>query len=265
MAALTADYDREILKILGSRIDSLVNDDAAAAHEPDKEVADDGDDDIRALDILSLTVASSQREGRPLRLVETFSTIKSLIFAGHDTTATLMSWVCYLLGTHLSIEEKVLKEIDSVLGSRTEPTLADLSALTHLGDVIKEALRLFPAAGSARIGPKGAKLCGYDVENVIVYVAPFVIHRVPSLWGADADVFRPERWSDDQINPDHFVPFSRGRADCLGQKFALLEGKTILATVYRQFVFRPVKEIRAKRALTLIPGEDCEMRVMKRS
>ncbi|RKO93015.1 cytochrome P450, partial [Blyttiomyces helicus] len=188
-------------------------------------------------DILSLAMASAQKDGRPLRREETIATLKTLIFAGHDTTATLMSWVCYLLGTHLSIEEKLLKEIDSVLGPRTEPTHADLSAMPYLGNVIKEALRLFPAAGTARFGRKGDKLCGHDVEGCVIYISSYIVQRLPSLWGADADVFRPERWSDDQINLEYFVPFSRGRADCIGQKFALLEARAILSAVYKKFVF----------------------------
>lgn len=109
--------------------------------------------------------------------------------------------------------------------------------------VVQESLRIRPPVGLlARWGPEGTSLAGYDTSNKVLLVSPFVQHMDPDVWGPDAAVFRPERWMEEDglaqhVHPYSYMPFSRGPRDCIGSRFALLEAKTILAMVLREFQF----------------------------
>lgn len=76
----------------------------------------------------------------------------------------------------------------------------------------------------------------------MVYLPTYVVHRDPSIWGPDASQFRPERWADAEyvkgLHPFAYLPFSKGPRNCIGQTFAMLEAKSVLAMLYQKFTFR---------------------------
>ena len=82
---------------------------------------------------------------------------------------------------------------------------------------------------------------GHDVGGCVVYVNTYMMHRDKSIWGPDADDFRPERFEDEAaikaLHPYAYLPFSKGPRDCLGQTFANLEAKTVLAMLFSRFRF----------------------------
>jgi cytochrome P450 len=113
-----------------------------------------------------------------------------------------------------------------------------------LSTIVQESLRVRPPVGVlARFGPKGATLAGYNVSEKVLLVSPYIQHMDEAVWGSDAAEFKPERWLDADGPAQHvsqysYMPFSRGPRDCIGSKFALLEAKTIMSMIYRQFEFK---------------------------
>ncbi|KAF2423662.1 cytochrome P450 monooxygenase [Tothia fuscella] len=211
--------------------------------------------------------------------------VKSFLFAGHDTTSILLQWAFYALSIHPRVRSTLCAELDTVFGSSSSPdSVAEqllqrgeeaLSQLSYTSAVIKEILRLYPPAGSARMAPKGS---GYTIrmdngENVcvdgfVLYVNHYIIQRDPAIYGDTADDFCPERWLGDtdtsmeseygitetvssekkvdvaedgkEIPPSAWRPFERGPRNCIGQELANIEARVILACVARRFEFTKV-------------------------
>jgi cytochrome P450 len=218
---------------------------------------------------------------------QTADQVKTFLLAGHDTTAILLQWALYMLSIHPPILAKLKDELDSVLGPEDGPSGADpaavllergdavLSKLTYLSAVVKEILRLYPPAGSARMAAPGSGCIvrlddGSDicVDGMVLYLCHYGIHRDTKIFGDDADAFRPERWLGDvdtsmntnddgadaaahsaspaeksaetKIPASSWRPFERGPRNCIGQELANLEARVILACTVRRYVFEKV-------------------------
>lgn len=122
--------------------------------------------------------------------------------------------------------------------------------MTYCFAVIKETLRLWPPAGTARLtapgtgieitSPTGVK---YPLEGVHVYNCAIMIQRDPEVYGHSAHDFVPERWLNGETVPaGAWRPFERGPRNCIGQELAVLEAKVVLALVARKFDFTKVRE-----------------------
>eukprot|EP00775_Hariotina_reticulata_P011447 gene11447-11593_t len=141
------------------------------------------------------------------------------------------------------IEQKLVIEIVTVMDESSSPTYEQLTEMRYLNAVLKESLRFRPPVGLlGRWAPEGSTLAGYDTSNKVILVSPYVQHMDSQVWGPDVAQYRPERWLEEgnpaqHISPYSYMPFSRGPRDCIGSKFALLEAKTILSMIYRQFEF----------------------------
>lgn len=161
--------------------------------------------------------------------------ILSLLVAGRDTTACLLTWTFFMLIRHPHVLEKLRKEIKEVYPDPTNVTRTNLREMSYLQNVLKETLRLYPSApvnerkankttflptggGPYRTAPvlipKGATVA-YSV---------YALHRRPDLYGMDAELFRPERWDEDMpIFHDKtsaawgYLPFNGGSRSCLGR------------------------------------------------
>lgn len=190
-------------------------------------------------DVLGMLMAATDESGtermddRQLR-----DEVMTLFLAGHETIATAMSWTFLLLHGHPEIAVRVRNEAREVLGDRT-PTVDDLPSLVYLGQVIDESMRLYPPAwiierqalaedafGRWRI-PKGT----------IVATSPYVLHRNPALWD-DPLRFDPERFAPGRLEErakHAYMPFGAGPRVCIGNHFALMEAKLILAMVARRW------------------------------
>ncbi|MER5842561.1 MULTISPECIES: cytochrome P450 [Streptomyces] len=197
-------------------------------------------------DMLSLLLRARDEEtGQPLTSHQISSEILTLAVAGTETTASVLSWALYELARHPDAEDRVLGELDEVLGGRAV-TFEDLPRLPFLNRVVTETLRLHHTGWlvtrrtvtETRLGrwtlPPGTELA----------YCQHALHRDPELF-PDPSAFLPDRWPDGGPPPG-FLPFGAGKHKCIGDRFALTELLTALATILRRV------------RLTLSPGQVVE-------
>jgi cytochrome P450 len=161
----------------------------------------------------------------------------TMVLAGHETTANLLSWTFRLLSQHPDVARRAREEALRVLGDR-EPALSDVKSLEYTRRVLDEALRLYPPAWMfERQAIEDDVLGGYPIaKGSIVGFCPYVMHRHPAHWenpeGFDPDRFSPER---SQKRPRYaYLPFGGGPRTCIGNHFAMMEAQIILAMVLRE-------------------------------
>jgi len=166
----------------------------------------------------------------------------TFFFGGYNTTARTLAWVVHLVSQHPTVETKLLEEIDRVLGERDVPSTVDLSQLTYLNMVVKETLRLYcPAPVYVRRALRDTKLGGYDIpEGMNVMVSILGAHYSASNF-SDPSQFIPERWQEgfEKVHSYAFIPFAKGERSCLGQRYAMMQMKTVLCCIYKRLIFRP--------------------------
>ncbi|NXV26852.1 CP4V2 protein, partial [Rissa tridactyla] len=189
---------------------------------------------------LDMMLNATDDEGNKLSYRDIREEVDTFMFEGHDTTAAAMNWVLYLLGHNPEAQKKVHRELDEVFGNTERPvTVDDLKKLQYLECVIKEALRLFPSVPLfARTLREDCCIRGYQVpKGANVIVITYALHRDPEIF-PDPDEFRPERFLPENCKGRHpyaYVPFSAGPRNCIGQRFAQMEEKTLLALILRRF------------------------------
>uniref|UniRef100_A0A131Y021 Putative p450 n=1 Tax=Ixodes ricinus TaxID=34613 RepID=A0A131Y021_IXORI len=174
--------------------------------------------------------------------------VDTFMFEGHDTTQMAISWCLYLLGLYPKVQAKVHEELDEVLQKDLEKdvTMDDLKQLKYLDCVVKECQRLYPSVPFiGRTVTKEITLGGNVIpEGTNVGMIIFALHR-------DPDVFpKPEEFDPDRFLPENsgsrhpfaFIPFSAGSRNCIGQRFALMEVKIVLAHILRSFSLRSLQQ-----------------------
>jgi len=192
-------------------------------------------------DLLSMLLAAQDEDGSKMTDRQLRDETITLFLAGHETTASTLSWTWWLLAQNPAVEEKLHAELDAVLGNGVS-TLDDLPKLVYTGHVITESLRLYPAAwGMARLVVEDHEIAGYPLtKGMGVAMAQWVVHRDPRWYDAPEE-FRPERWEGDLIKrlPRFaYFPFGGGPRQCIGNAFAVMEATLILATTARKFRLR---------------------------
>jgi cytochrome P450 len=194
-------------------------------------------------DLLSMLLHAQDEDGSRMTDQQLRDEAITLFLAGHETTASTLSWTCWLLAQNPAVEAKLHAELDAVLGDRA-PALDDLPKLHYTGHVITESLRLYPAAwGMARLAVEDHEIAGYPVtKGMGVAMAQWVVHR-DARWYDAPEEFRPERWETDllkRLPRFAYFPFGGGPRQCIGNTFALMEATLILATMARKFRLRLV-------------------------
>ena len=193
---------------------------------------DFGDDLLGMLMASTEEGSSSGMDDQQLR-----DEIITMILAGHETTANLLSWTFSLLSKHPDVERRVREEARRVLGDR-DPVLEDVRGLEYTKMVLEEALRLYPPAWvfeRQAIAPD--TLGGYPIEpGAIIGICPYVLHRHPDHWenpeGFDPERFHPERTAK---RPRYaYLPFGGGPRTCVGNHFAMMEAQILLAMIVRE-------------------------------
>ncbi|MDC0667949.1 cytochrome P450 [Nannocystis radixulma] len=162
-------------------------------------------------------------------------------FAGHETTARTMTFTWYALAAYPKVAERLHEELDRVLGGRI-PTTEDLRQLPYTLQVVKEVLRLYPAAPFYVRDAVGADtIGGFDVPaGAAVMLSPYYTHRHPQFWD-DPEVFDPDRWTRERESGRHghaYHPFAAGPRICIGNNFSLLESHLLLAILAQRFAPR---------------------------
>src|SRR6266700_1658621 len=194
-------------------------------------------------DLLSMLLHAQDEDGSRMTDRQLRDETITLFLAGHETTASTLSWTWWLLAQNPAVEKKLHAELDTVLRDRA-PSLDDLPKLVYTGHVITESLRLYPAAWElARLVVEDHEIAGYPVtKGMGVAMAQWVVHR-DARWYDAPEEFRPERWNDDllkRLPRFAYFPFGGGARQCIGNTFALMEATLILATIARKFRLRLV-------------------------
>lgn len=160
--------------------------------------------------------------------------------AGHDTTATTLTYALWQLGRHPELQDRAVAEV-TALGER-ELTAQDVPALPYIGAVLHESLRLCPPGpANPRTAMQDIEVDGYRVPaGTIVVYGVAAVHRDPALW-EHAEEFDPDRFLGPEAKTRdrwQFVPFGAGPRTCIGDHFAMLEATLALATVLRRVEIR---------------------------
>jgi cytochrome P450 len=220
-------------------------------------------------DLLSMLLHAQDEDGSRMTDKQLRDETITLFLAGHETTASSLSWTWWLLARNPAVEAKLHGELDGVLGGRA-PSLEDLPRLPYTGNVITESLRLYPPAwGLARVAVENHELAGYPVKKGMgVAMAQWVVHR-DTRWYDAPEEFRPERWEGDfikRIPRFAYFPFGGGPRQCIGNSFALMEGALILATIAQKYRLRLVPDhpVVPLASITLRPRYGVRVRLESR-
>ncbi|HEX2053156.1 MAG TPA: cytochrome P450, partial [Actinomycetota bacterium] len=180
------------------------------------------------------------------------------LLAGHETTATSLTFTLHLLGRHPEVQANVHTEVDRILEGRTEPTLQDIVNLRYTTMVIKEAMRLYPAAyAMGRYCVTGDNIGGYDIPaGTTVLASTWATHRHPEFWD-NPEEFNPERFTPDRERARTryaYFPFGGGPRACIGQYFSMLEAVAVTAMVMQAYrVTTPEGPVKLFTGITLRP------------
>ncbi len=193
--------------------------------------------------LLSDLLRVQQEYGASMSDLQLRDEMATLFFTGHETTGLALTWTLWLLGEHPEVEEKLVRELEDVLGDRPA-TLADLGRLAYTSCVLKESLRLYPPAyGVVREALNDCQIGDYVIpKGATIAIFQWVVQRDPRFF-EDPDSFRPERWADgleERLPRFAYFPFGGGPRVCIGKDFALLETMLVLATLVRKIRFRNV-------------------------
>src|SRR5947209_1019790 len=189
-------------------------------------------------DLLSMLLHAQDEDGSRMTDQQLRDETITLFLAGHETTAASLSWTWWLLAQNPVAEAKLHAELDEVLGGRA-PSMDDLARLPYTANVITESMRLYPPAwGLARVAVEDHELGGYPVRKGMgVAMAQWVVQR-DTRWYDKPEEFRPERWEGDfakRIPRFAYFPFGGGPRQCIGNSFALMEARLILATIAQKY------------------------------
>lgn len=192
----------------------------------------------------ALIAASDPETGKKLTDDEISNDLLIFMLAGHDTTATALTYALWALGHRPDLQDRVAAEA-AAIGDR-ELTPGDVPRLDYTVAVLRESLRLCPpAAGVGRLATEDIAVDGYRVEKgSLIAIGIYALHRDPTLW-KDPLTFDPERFNADNTRKRgrwEFLPFAGGPRSCIGEHFALLESTLALATIVRATEIRSHSE-----------------------
>jgi cytochrome P450/NADPH-cytochrome P450 reductase len=190
--------------------------------------------------------------------------INTFLIAGHETTSGLLSCTLYALLKHPEVLKKAYEEVDRVLGPdvNAKPTYQQVTQLTYITQILKEALRMWPPAPAYGITPLQDETLGggkYKLrKNTFITVLVMALHRDPSVWGPNPDVFDPENFSREAeakrpINA--WKPFGNGQRACIGRGFAMHEAALAIGMILQRFkLLDPHRyQMHLKETLTVKP------------
>ncbi|KAI3846878.1 hypothetical protein MKX03_008471 [Papaver bracteatum] len=190
-------------------------------------------------------MAMGSDELKRISIQDMIDECKTMYFAGHETTATLLTWTCLLLAIHTDWQDKARKEVIGLMGEKNqifdEKCMAKLKIVTM---IINESLRLYPPVlGSSRTIDRQVRLGNLVLpRNTNIGFSVIAVHHVPKIWGEDVHKFKPDRFCEGiakatNNNPMAFIPFGYGPRTCVGSNFEMTENKISLAMILRSYFF----------------------------
>ena len=221
-------------------------------------------------DLLSLLIRARDEGGGQMSDDQVRDEAIILFLAGHETTALALTYALYLLATHPEAQARLADETARVLGGRS-PGLGDLDKLTFTEAVVLESMRLYPPAwGIARESTAPVEIAGFAFPKGATFVmSTWAVHRDPRIFD-DPLAFKPDRWANDlqkRLPRFAYFPFGGGPRVCIGNRFAMMEAKLVLASAAQRFRFDPTPEtaIHLFPSVTLRPRGGVKLRISERA
>ncbi len=223
----------------------------------------------RSDDLLGLLLSVRDKEGNPLPLKRVRDEACTFMLAGHETTANALSWMWYLLALNQDARERMLEEVDEVLGGR-RATFADAERLPWTQACFMEAMRMFPPAWIIpRQCVREDTIAGHRIPKGATILIPIhSLHHDPRFW-PEPEMFDPTRFLPENAKQHHrsaYLPFGAGRRVCAGKSFAVIEGTLVTAMMSQRFTYElvPGYPIEPEATLTLRPRHGLPMTVHRR-
>jgi cytochrome P450 / NADPH-cytochrome P450 reductase len=190
--------------------------------------------------------------------------INTFLIAGHETTSGLLSYTLYALLKHPDVLKKAYDEVDRAFGPDVDakPTFQQVTQLTYVTQILKEALRLWPPAPAYGISPLTDETIGggkYRLKKgTFITILVNALHRDPSVWGPNPDAFNPENFSREAeaARPvNAWKPFGNGQRACIGRGFAMHEAALAIGMILQRFRLIDVNryQLALKETLTIKP------------
>lgn len=228
-------------------------------------------DDENSKDLMSILIRGNEQVGSledgKLTETELKDQILTFLAAGHETTSVTVTWMLYIFSIYPEVQTKVRNEMLAHIGrpsseDGSHPTLTydALASLPYLGACVKELLRYIPPVPTtSRVAVEDDTILGYDIpKGTQVFMSPAALHKLKSVYGEDAEEFKPERWLDRDtaaaISGEEvaakttyvtaemnwaYQPFLSGPRNCIGSKFALIETKILLYYLLLNLEYHP--------------------------
>ena len=222
------------------------------------------------MDFVAMLMQVRDKEsGEPMGERALVDEIMTLIVAGHETTASGLNWTWYLLSQHPAAEARLHAEIDAA-DYPGAPGLAQVETLAYTGQVVNEALRLYPPGWVlSRRTIEADVLGGYPIAPGTNVLLPlYLLHRHPQFW-ENPDAFRPERFAPGQQTERTrfaYMPFAAGPRHCIGETLALYEMLMHLYLVARRYrlIYLPGKPLELEAQINLRTRHPLHMRLEAR-
>ncbi|WP_247003308.1 cytochrome P450 [Halosolutus gelatinilyticus] len=195
----------------------------------------------------------------------------TMLLAGHDTTALVLTYAWALLSEHPDVERRIHAEVDALFDDRDDPrelTAIDVRQLATLRNVLRETMRLYPPVYALfRQVDRPVEVSGYRLpEAAFVLLSQWATHRDPRYFD-DPETFDPDRWTDPRHPTYAYFPFGAGPRSCIGKGFTMLEAPIIAAIVAREFRLHRTQSdpIDLRGSLTAHPEGGMPMELVRRS
>ncbi|KAF9342001.1 hypothetical protein BGZ91_003698 [Linnemannia elongata] len=246
----------------------IINEKRALANA-ENHVDDDSSKDLMSILIRGNEQVGSLEDGK-LTDTELKDQIMTFLAAGHETTSVTVTWMLHVFSIYPDVQKKVRQEMLQHIGRPTNSnrcplTYDTLNALPYLSACVKELLRFIPPVPTtSRVAAEDDTILGYDIpKGTQVFLSPAALHKLKSVFGEDAEEFKPERWMDpaklteEQRQSTKFVtsemswaylPFLTGPRNCIGSKFATMETKVILYYLLINLEYAPAPGFKFKKA-----------------
>ena len=214
-------------------------------------------------DLLGHMLVGTDKQGNTLPDHNIVAQCSTFLVAGHETTSGLLSFAISYLLKAPDVVARAQVEVDRVLGTdpSVPPTVAQVQQLGYIRQILDETLRLWPTAPAFTRQAREATTVGgwgpFEPGQAIIALTP-MLHRLPEVWGADAEDFNPDHFEPhrrDALPPNAYRPFGSGQRACIGRQFALQEATLVLGMVLQRFdlVDRANYQLRIRESLTLKP------------
>uniref|UniRef100_A0AC35U5Q8 Cytochrome P450 n=1 Tax=Rhabditophanes sp. KR3021 TaxID=114890 RepID=A0AC35U5Q8_9BILA len=241
MTGLGQEYDTN-LEIVTGFTRQVINERIEAYQQKQKtDIVKEKDEDqfiSKKKAFLDLLIESSHEQ--KLSYEDIREEVDTFMFEGHDTTSSGMSYFIWCLAHYPEFQEKLIEEIDSVFGdSDRNCTPEDFVNMKYLDMCIKDSLRMFPSVPLfSRSVDRDFEACGIKIpKGATAVVSPSFCHRNPRVFKYPSQ-FNPDNFLPENFNQHlaySYIPFSAGPRNCIGQKFAVMEEKTILSWFFRKY------------------------------